>query len=149
MKQRTGSWVEIYSDGAYSHSRNIGGWAAVLRFNQHVKEISGRVTDETTSNRMELQAVIEGLKALKKPCMVAVYTDSQYVQKGISDWIRKWKRNGWRTSAKKPVLNQDLWQELDQLREAQTEIIWNWVRGHSGHPQNERADFLANRETNQ
>ncbi|MGI9489151.1 MAG: ribonuclease HI [Geminicoccaceae bacterium] len=148
MKQRTGSWVEIYSDGAYSHSRSVGGWAAVLRFNQHVKEISGQVIDETTSNRMELQAVIEALKALKKPCMVAVYTDSQYVQKGISEWIKKWKRNGWRTAAKKPVINQDLWQELDQLRAAQTEVIWNWVRGHSGHPQNERADFLANREAN-
>lgn len=149
MNEHTkGSWVEIYSDGAYSHSKEVGGWAVVLRFNEHVKEIHGQVTDATTSNRMELQAVIEGLKALKRPCLVAVYTDSQYVQKGISTWIAKWKRNGWRTSARKPVLNQDLWKELDELRDSHPEIIWNWVRGHSGHPQNERADRLANMEAN-
>ena len=114
-----------------------------MRFKEQEKELCGGEA-QTTNNRMELMAVIRGLEALKRPSTVRVYTDSQYVQKGISEWVHKWKRNGWKTSDKKAVKNDDLWKELDALA-ASHEIEWHWVKGHAGHPENERADMLANK----
>jgi ribonuclease HI len=134
--------VEIFTDGACKGNPGPGGWGAVLRFGTHVKELHGG-EPATTNNRMELTAVIEALSALTRRCKVKLFTDSQYVQKGISVWIHDWKRRGWRTTDKKPVKNVDLWQRLDQLA-AQHEIEWKWVKGHAGHPENERADELAN-----
>ena len=134
--------VEIYTDGACKGNPGPGGWGVLLRFGAHVKELHGGEPG-TTNNRMELTAVIEGLAALTRPCRVHLYTDSQYVQKGISVWIHDWKRRDWRTADKKPVKNVDLWQRLDALA-AQHEIGWKWVKGHAGHPENERADELAN-----
>ena len=135
--------VEIYTDGACKGNPGVGGWGAILRFGDREKEIFGG-TANTTNNRMEMTAVIEALRSLSRPCEAIVFTDSSYVQKGISEWIHGWKRNGWRTSDKKPVKNADLWQELDQLA-AGHKVEWRWVRGHAGHPENERADQLANR----
>ncbi|MBO4121063.1 ribonuclease HI [Cupriavidus gilardii] len=135
--------VTIYSDGACKGNPGPGGWGAVLVANGHVKELFGGEAN-TTNNRMELTAVIEALRALKRPCKVQVWTDSQYVQKGISEWIRGWKARGWKTAEKKPVKNADLWQTLDTLA-AEHDVSWHWVRGHNGHPGNERADALANR----
>lgn len=135
--------VEIYTDGACKGNPGIGGWGAVLRFGKTEKELFGGV-ENTTNNRMEMTAVIEALRALSRSCDAVVFTDSSYVQKGISEWIHGWKRNGWRTADKKPVKNADLWQTLDQLA-AGHQIEWRWVRGHAGHPENERADVLANR----
>ncbi|ESH87764.1 ribonuclease H [Cupriavidus sp. HPC(L)] len=135
--------VTIYSDGACKGNPGPGGWGAVLLANGHVKELFGGEAN-TTNNRMELTAVIEALRALKRPCKVQVWTDSQYVQKGISEWIRGWKARGWKTAEKKPVKNADLWQALDAAA-AEHDISWHWVRGHNGHPGNERADALANR----
>ncbi|ALD90997.1 ribonuclease HI [Cupriavidus gilardii] len=135
--------VTIYSDGACKGNPGPGGWGAVLVANGHVKELFGGEAN-TTNNRMELTAVIEALRALKRPCKVQVWTDSQYVQKGISEWIRGWKARGWKTAEKKPVKNADLWQALDAAA-AEHDISWHWVRGHNGHPGNERADALANR----
>ena len=135
--------VEIYTDGACKGNPGVGGWGAILRFGEREKEIFGG-TANTTNNRMEMTAVIEALRSLSRPCDVIVFTDSSYVQKGISEWIHGWKRNGWKTSDKKPVKNADLWQTLDQLA-AGHNIEWRWVRGHAGHPENERADQLANR----
>ena len=135
--------VIIYTDGACSGNPGPGGWGALLKSGAHEKEMSGGELS-TTNNRMELMAVIEALNALKKPVRAVVYTDSQYVQKGISEWIHGWKRNGWKTSDKKPVKNADVWQLLDtQVR--QHKLEWIWVKGHAGHPENERADALANR----
>jgi ribonuclease HI len=135
--------VEIYSDGACRGNPGPGGWGALLRARGVEKELWGGEAD-TTNNRMELTAVIRALEALKRPSRVRLYTDSQYVQKGISEWIHRWKRSGWRTADKKPVKNADLWRELDEL--AQThKIEWHWVKGHAGHPENERADKLANK----
>jgi ribonuclease HI len=135
--------VEIYSDGACRGNPGPGGWGALIRLGSHEKEISGGEA-ATTNNRMELTAVIRALEALTRPSKVRVYTDSQYVQKGIKEWIHGWKRNGWKTAAKEPVKNKELWIELDELRKKH-EIEWHWVKGHAGHPENERADALANR----
>ena len=135
--------VEIYADGACKGNPGPGGWGVVLRSHGREKEMCGGEA-QTTNNRMELTAVIEGLLALKKHSRVRVYTDSQYVQKGISEWIHSWKRRGWRTSNRKPVKNEDLWRKLDDSARAHT-VEWHWVKGHAGHPENERADALANR----
>jgi len=135
--------IEIYADGGCRGNPGPGGWGVLLRAGEHVKELCGGEPD-TTNNRMELTAVIRALEALKRPSVAHVHTDSQYVQKGISEWIHNWKRNGWRTSDKKPVKNADLWQILDGLAK-QHELKWIWVKGHAGHPGNERADALANR----
>jgi ribonuclease HI len=135
--------VDIFSDGACRGNPGPGGWGALLRANGAEKELWGGEA-ATTNNRMELMAVIRALEALKRPSQVRVYTDSQYVQKGISEWVHKWKRNGWKTSAKEPVKNADLWKELDELR-GRHEVEWHWVKGHAGHPENERADALANK----
>ncbi|WP_293775477.1 ribonuclease HI [uncultured Oxalicibacterium sp.] len=137
------SKVEIYTDGACKGNPGRGGWGALLLMGEHEKELFGGEAN-TTNNRMELKAVIEALNALKRPCEVVLHTDSQYVQKGISEWIHGWKARGWKTAAKAPVKNVDLWQALDAAQ-ARHQIEWRWVRGHSGHEQNERADALANR----
>ena len=133
--------VDIYTDGACSGNPGPGGWGALLRSGPHEKEISGAEL-LTTNNRMELKAAIEALKSLKSPCVVNIYTDSTYVRNGITQWIHQWKKNGWRTANKKAVKNADLWEELILLTE-QHKIIWHWVRGHSGHEDNERVDALA------
>jgi len=135
--------VTIYADGGCRGNPGPGGWGVVLRSGGVEKELWGSEA-HTTNNRMELTAVIRALEALKRPTAVQVHTDSQYVQKGISEWIHNWKRNGWRTSDKQPVKNADLWQILDGLA-GQHDIKWLWVKGHAGHPGNERADRLANR----
>lgn len=135
--------VEIFTDGACKGNPGVGGWGALLRLGGRERELYGG-EPHTTNNRMELLAVIKALEALKRPCRARVHTDSQYVQKGISEWIHNWKRRGWMTADKQPVKNADLWRELDQLS-AQHEIEWVWVRGHAGHAENERADQLANR----
>jgi len=135
--------VTIYSDGACKGNPGRGGWGALLVAGNSEKELFGGEAN-TTNNRMEMTAVIEALRALKRSCTVRVYTDSQYVQKGISEWLPGWKARGWKTADKKPVKNADLWQELDALAQ-QHQISWHWVRGHNGHPGNERADALANR----
>jgi ribonuclease HI len=135
--------VMLYTDGACKGNPGPGGWGVLLEYRGREKELWGG-EPQTTNNRMELQAVIEGLKALKQPSRVRIVTDSQYVKNGMQQWIHNWKRNGWRTAAKKPVKNADLWQELDRLVNLH-EVEWEWVRGHSGHPENERVDQLANR----
>ena len=135
--------VEIYADGACKGNPGPGGWGVLLRSGDSERELYGGERD-TTNNRMELTAVIRGLEALKRRCKVRLYTDSQYVQKGISSWIHDWKRRAWRTADKKPVKNVDLWQRLDKLA-GEHEVEWHWVKGHAGHPENERADALANR----
>ena len=135
--------VEIYSDGACKGNPGLGGWGALLVAGGQEKEIFGGEPN-TTNNRMELMAVIQALNALKRPCDVVVHTDSQYVQKGISEWIHGWKARGWKTASKEPVKNADLWQALDAAQ-AQHKVEWRWVRGHNGHAGNERADQLANR----
>lgn len=134
--------ISIWTDGACKGNPGAGGWGALLQYGTHKKEIYGGEAN-TTNNRMELLAVIEALVLLTKPCKVHIYTDSQYVQKGMSEWITGWKQRGWRTAAKKPVKNADLWQRLDALSE-QHEVQWHWVRGHTGDVGNERADELAN-----
>lgn len=135
--------VEIYADGACKGNPGPGGWGVLLRMGGAEKELYGGEA-ATTNNRMELTAVIRALESLKRPCKVRLYTDSQYVQKGISSWIHDWKRRAWRTADKKPVKNVDLWQRLDALAR-EHDVEWHWVRGHAGHPENERADALANR----
>ncbi len=134
--------VTIFTDGACSGNPGPGGWGALLLFNGEEKELTGGEF-ETTNNRMELIAAIQGLQALKKPCQVRLVTDSNYVKEGITTWIHNWKKNGWRTAGRKPVKNADLWQDLDTAI-ARHDITWEWVRGHTGHPENERADALAN-----
>jgi len=133
--------VHIYTDGACLGNPGPGGWAALLRWNEHEKELTGAAS-RTTNNRMELRAAIEGLKALKKPCRVVIHTDSQYLRKGITQWIHNWRRNGWRTASKKPVKNQDLWRELLEAMKLH-DVRWEWVKGHAGHEENERVDRLA------
>lgn len=133
--------IQAFTDGACSGNPGPGGWGAVLRWNGNEKELSGGEVD-TTNNRMELMAAISALNALKEPCQVDVYTDSVYVRDGISKWIDGWKRNGWKTAAKAPVKNAELWQALDEARKRH-KVVWHWVKGHAGHPENERADELA------
>lgn len=133
--------VIIHTDGACSGNPGPGGWGAILSFGDHEKELKGS-EGHTTNNRMELMAAISALEALKKPCLVDLHTDSQYVQNGISSWINGWKRNGWRTADKKPVKNVDLWKRLDAAL-AHHHVRWHWVKGHVGHALNERADQLA------
>ena len=133
--------VTIYTDGACSGNPGPGGWGAILKFGDKEKELNGGER-HTTNNQMELMAAISALEALKKPCTVDLYTDSQYVRQGITGWIHGWKRNGWRTADKKPVKNVELWQRLDAALKPH-EVRWHWVKGHAGHPENERADQLA------
>ena len=135
--------IEIFTDGACKGNPGIGGWGALMVAGDHKKELFGG-EHETTNNRMELRAVIEALNALTRPCEVVVHTDSQYVQKGISEWIHGWKARGWKTAAKAPVKNVDLWQALDAAQ-SRHQIQWRWVKGHAGHAGNEAADALANR----
>lgn len=134
--------VEIFSDGACRGNPGPGGWGALLRYQGKEKSLSGAEPD-TTNNRMELMAAIRGLEALKRPCKVRLTTDSQYVRRGITEWLPGWKRRGWRTASKQPVRNVDLWQRLEAAAEKH-EVEWHWVRGHSGHRENEIADQLAN-----
>jgi ribonuclease HI len=136
------SLVEIYTDGACRGNPGPGGWGALLTAGEHVKELSGAEA-LTTNNRMELTAVIRALEALKRPSQLRIFTDSEYVRRGITEWVRSWKARGWKTADRKPVKNQDLWERLDALAAAH-EIEWRWVRGHSGIPGNERVDQLAN-----
>jgi ribonuclease HI len=133
--------VEIFTDGACSGNPGPGGWGALLRYQQVEKELSG-FDPMTTNNRMEMAAVIEALRGLKEPCDVVICTDSQYLRNGITSWIHKWKRNGWRTSGKEPVKNKDLWEALDEAAQSHS-VEWKWVKGHAGHPENERCDALA------
>ena len=135
--------VEIFTDGACKGNPGRGGWGALLRYSGKEKELCGG-EPATTNNRMELLAVIRALESLNRRCVVKLHTDSQYVQKGISEWIINWKKRGWKTADKKPVKNEDLWRELDQLA-VQHDIDWIWVKGHAGHEGNERADQLANK----
>ncbi len=135
--------VEIFTDGACKGNPGIGGWGALLNLNGETKELFGG-EQQTTNNRMELLATIRALETLKTPTKIHLYTDSQYVQKGISEWIHAWKMRGWLTASKKPVKNADLWKQLDNLSK-QHQIEWIWVRGHAGHAGNEQADELANR----
>ena len=135
--------VEVFSDGACKGNPGPGGWGALLRYGTDEKELWGGEPD-TTNNRMELMAVIRALEALTRPSQVRVTTDSQYVKQGVTAWMARWKRNGWRTADRKPVKNRDLWERLDQAT-SRHELQWQWVRGHRGHPENERADRLANR----
>lgn len=133
--------VEIFTDGACKGNPGPGGWGAVIRYGAHEKELSGGEA-LTTNNRMELAAAIEGLNALTRSCRVILHTDSKYVMDGITKWIHGWRRNGWRTANKKPVKNADLWQALEAAS-ARHQVEWRWVKGHAGHPENERADRLA------
>jgi ribonuclease HI len=135
--------VEVFTDGACRGNPGPGGWGVVLRYQNKEKELYGSEI-HTTNNRMELTAAIEALDALKRPCEVVITTDSQYVKNGINQWITNWKKRGWKTADKKPVKNIDLWQRLDALV-SRHDVKWHWVKGHSGHPENERADALANR----
>lgn len=135
--------VEIFTDGACKGNPGPGGWGALLRYGEIEKSLYGG-EPETTNNRMELLAAIEALSALREPCKVTITTDSQYVRKGITEWLANWKRNGWRTSAKEPVKNADLWQRLDAQNQRH-DVSWHWVKGHNGHRENEIADSLANR----
>lgn len=133
--------VEIFTDGACSGNPGPGGWGAILRFGDTEKELCGGEVD-TTNNRMELMAAIVALETLTRPCHVDLYTDSSYVKDGITQWIKRWRQNGWRTASKKPVKNAELWQQLDAALERH-EVEWHWIKGHAGHPENERADELA------
>ena len=139
----TNKLVEIFTDGACRGNPGPGGWGAVLRYKDNEKELYGGEA-HTTNNRMELLAAIEALSSLKEPCTVNITTDSQYVKNGINEWISNWKKRGWKTADKKPEKNIDLWQRLDE-QVNRHKVMWHWVRGHTGHPENERADALANR----
>jgi ribonuclease HI len=135
--------VEIFTDGACRGNPGPGGWGALLRAGRHEKELYG-AEPQTTNNRMELMAAIRALESLKRPCQVVITTDSEYVKKGITEWITNWKRRNWKTADKKPVKNAELWRRLDE-NAAKHVVEWRWVRGHAGHPENERADALANK----
>jgi ribonuclease HI len=137
----TGEVIDIFTDGACSGNPGPGGWAAILRVSRREREISGG-EQQTTNNRMELMAVIRALEALKRPSTIRLHTDSRYVMDGAAKWMKNWKANGWKTADKKPVKNVELWRALDAAM-AEHKIIWKWVAGHSGHPENERADALA------
>ncbi|MFI5001544.1 MAG: ribonuclease HI [Reyranellales bacterium] len=141
---REKSDVEVFTDGACSGNPGPGGWAAILRVGHRERELSGG-DPATTNNRMELMAAISGLEALNRPCRVKLHTDSKYVLDGATKWIHGWKKNGWRTADKKPVKNVELWQRLDEARNGH-HVVWIWVKGHSGHAENERADQLARDE---
>ncbi|WP_436496576.1 ribonuclease HI [Actinokineospora sp. HUAS TT18] len=134
--------VEIYTDGACVPNPGPGGWGAVLRYGDRERDLCGGEAERTTNNRMELMAPIQALETLTRPCRVDVYTDSTYVRNGITKWVATWKSNGWQTSAKTPVANEDLWKRLEAAA-ARHEVEWHWVKGHAGHPENERADQLA------
>ena len=136
------SILKIYTDGACRGNPGVGGWGAILKYENKIKEIKG-FSKETTNNIMELTAVIESLKQLNRSCDIIITTDSNYVKNGITEWIHNWKKNGWKTANKKPVKNKDLWVNLDELVQTHT-IDCKWIKGHSGHPENERADTLAN-----
>ena len=141
VRMEGGSRVDIYTDGACSGNPGPGGWGAVLLYNDHRRELSGGERD-TTNNRMELQAVIAAMDALKRPCHVTIHTDSVYVMKGVTEWMAQWKRRNWRTADRHPVKNVELWQLLEKGI-APHQVKWRWVKGHSGVPENERADELA------
>jgi len=134
--------VEIFTDGACSGNPGPGGWGAVLRYGRHERELYGGESEKTTNNRMELMAPIRALETLTRPSTVQVYTDSTYVRNGVMSWLPRWKDNGWRTSNREPVKNADLWRRLDEAM-APHQVEWHWVKGHAGHPENERADRLA------
>ena len=142
MSETAAERVVLYTDGACKGNPGPGGWGVLLEWGDHRKELCGGES-ETTNNRMEITAVIEGLRALSRSCQVLVVTDSVYVKDGVTKWMAGWKRNGWRTAAKKPVKNRDLWEILDEELSSHT-VDWEWVKGHAGHPGNERADELAN-----
>ena len=142
MPQDAPEPVVIHTDGSCLSNPGPGGWAAILRWQGNERELTGSEPD-TTNNRMELMAAIMGLNAVTRPMLVDLHTDSRYVMNGVQDWMPRWKANGWKTAAKKPVKNQDLWQQLEDCV-AQHTVEWLWVKGHSGHPENERADGLAN-----
>lgn len=139
--QNSSQQVELYTDGACSGNPGPGGWGALLRYKGTEKELSG-AEPETTNNRMELMAAIEGLKAINRPCPVTLYTDSKYVLQGVTEWMSAWKTRGWKTADKKPVKNQDLWMALDE-QVNRHQVTWQWVKGHNGHIENERVDELA------
>lgn len=139
----TTEFIDIWTDGACKGNPGKGGWGVLLRYGKHEKELFGGQAD-TTNNRMEMTAVIEALKALKRPCKVRLHIDSQYVKKGLTEWMPGWLAKNWKTANKQPVKNQDLWQELNTLTQLH-EITWIWVKGHAGDPGNERADLLANK----
>ena len=134
--------LNIYTDGACKGNPGIGGWGAILKYRNTIKEIKG-FSKETTNNIMELTAVIKALESLNRTCKIIITTDSNYVKDGITDWIKNWKSNGWKTAKKQPVKNKELWVTLDHLV-SEHDITWKWIKGHSGHPENERADELAN-----
>ena len=144
MKKSQKPFVEIFADGACSGNPGVGGFAAILRHDKKEKEVSG-CEEMTTNNRMEMTAVIAALEALKKPCRALIITDSNYVVKGMSEWIHTWKEKGWKTSQKKEVLNRDLWERLLKASEPH-DIEWSWIKGHNGHRENERCDNLAREE---
>lgn len=141
-KEGASKQVRLFADGSCHGNPGPGGWAALLEYDGHRREMSG-AESATTNNRMELRGVIEGLLALREPCRVEVWTDSRYVVDGMKSWLAAWKRRGWKTADKKPVKNEDLWRALDEAA-ARHEVTWHWVRGHAGHPENERCDRLAN-----
>ena len=139
--------VYLFTDGACKGNPGAGGWGVLLRYGTHEKELFGGEA-QTTNNRMELTAVLSGLKTLNRPCNVVICTDSQYVKNGMESWIHNWKKNGWKTAGRQPVKNADLWQQLDE-QVARHRVRWQWVKGHAGHVENERADALANRGVEQ
>ena len=139
--------VYLFTDGACKGNPGAGGWGVLLRYGGHEKELFGGEA-QTTNNRMELTAVLSGLKTLNRPCDVVICTDSQYVKNGMESWIHNWKKNGWKTAGRQPVKNADLWQQLDE-QVARHRVRWHWVKGHAGHAENERADALANRGVEQ
>ena len=139
--------VYLFTDGACKGNPGAGGWGVLLRYGEHEKELFGGEA-QTTNNRMELTAVLSGLKTLNRPCDVVICTDSQYVKNGMESWIHNWKKNGWKTAGRQPVKNADLWQQLDE-QVARHRVRWQWVKGHAGHAENERADALANRGVEQ
>jgi len=143
LSEQASPAVEAFTDGACRGNPGPGGWGVLLRYDRHERELYGG-EPETTNNRMELTAAIRALEALDRPCRVVLTTDSEYLRRGITEWMAAWKRRGWRTAARKPVQNQDLWRRLDELVN-EHEVAWQWVRGHAGHDENERADALANR----